>query len=272
MDRQPEGPGPALAPLVDTHCHLADPAFDSDRGDVLTRARAAGVAHVIVIADSVETTERCLTLAHAHGLSATAGVHPHHASTWSADAAARLADALAHPAVVAVGETGLDYHYDHSPRLAQRRAFEAQLCLAAEHRRPVVVHGREADPDLARLVREWGPTVPALVLHSFSSGPTVFEAGVEVGAYFSFSGMITFRNWPHANRVAECPAERLLLETDAPYLAPVPMRGRRNEPAFVRYVATRTAEIRGDAPETIAGLTTMNATRCFGTRIGLATL
>jgi TatD DNase family protein len=252
---------------VDTHCHLADSAFDADRGDVLARARAAGVAHVVIIADSIETTVRCRDLAEAHGLSATAGVHPHHASTWSADAAARVADALAHPAVVAVGETGLDYHYDHSPRPAQRQAFEAQLRLAADHRRPGVVHGREADADLAQLMREWGRAVPALVLHSFSSGPAVFEAGVEVGAYFSFSGMITFRNWAHADRVAGCPGERLLLETDAPHLAPAPMRGRRNEPAFVQYVARRTAEIRGDWPETIARLTTMNAARCFGSRI-----
>ena len=265
MDRPLDAP--AAGPLVDTHCHLADAAFDPDRDEVLARAAAAGVGHVVLIADTVESTGACRRLAAAHGLSTTAGVHPHAASTWSADAAARVAEALEDPAVVAVGETGLDYHYDHSPRPAQRAAFEAQLRLAADHRRPVVVHAREADADLAALLAAWGRAVPALVLHSFSSGPAVFEAGVEVAAYFSFSGMITFRNWTYGDRVAGCPADRLLLETDAPYLAPVPFRGRRNEPAYVRYVARRAAELRGETPEAVARLTTANAARCFGPRV-----
>jgi TatD DNase family protein len=271
MDRPPDAPAPAVGPLVDTHCHLADTAFDPDRAAVLARAAAAGVEHVVLIADSVDTTDTCRHLAATHGLSATAGVHPHAATTWSAEAAARVADALNDPAVVAVGETGLDYHYDHSPRPAQRHAFEAQLRLAADHRRAVVVHAREADADLAPLVTDWGRAVPALVLHSFSSGPAVFEAGLEVGAYFSFSGMITFRNWAHGDRVAACPSDRLLLETDAPYLAPVPLRGRRNEPAFVQYVARRAAVLRGESPETIARLTTTNAARCFGPRVRVPT-
>jgi TatD DNase family protein len=268
MDRPPDAPAPAVGPLVDTHCHLADPAFDPDRGDVLARARAAGVTHVVVIADSLEATDACRRLASAHhALSATAGVHPHAATTWSPESAARVAEAIADPVVVAVGETGLDYHYDHSPRPVQRQAFEAQLRLAADHLRPVVVHAREADEDLAPLVAEWGREVPALVLHSFSSGPAVFEAGLQVGAYFSFSGMTTFRNWAHADHVTGCPGDRLLLETDAPYLAPVPMRGRRNEPAFVQYVARRVAELRGEAPESLARLTSVNAARCFGPRV-----
>ncbi|OGU08393.1 MAG: hypothetical protein A2W29_05890, partial [Gemmatimonadetes bacterium RBG_16_66_8] len=171
------------------------------------------------------------------------------------------------PAVVAIGETGLDYHYDYSPRSAQRQAFEAQLRLAADHRRPIVIHGRDADADLAAVLGEWGRAVPALVLHSFSSGTAVFEAGMEVGAYFSFSGMITFRSWAHGDHVAACPAERLLLETDAPYLTPVPFRGRRNEPANVRYVAARAAELRGETPDAVAHQTTINTVRCFGPRL-----
>jgi len=251
--------------LIDTHCHLGDPAFDPDRDAVLERARGAGVGHVVVVGTTVEDSERVLSLARARpGLSATAGVHPHEAKTWSPAAAARLKALLALPEVVAVGETGLDYHYDHSPRDAQRRAFEAQLALGAELGKPVVVHAREADEDLAALVREWGERVPALVLHSFSAGPSVFDAGLQVGAYFSFSGMVTFRSWKQTDCVSACPADRLLVETDAPYLAPVPHRGRRNEPAFVREVAQALAGARGEPYDAVVRQTTANARRVFG--------
>lgn len=253
--------------LVDTHCHLGDAAFDEDRSEVLARARAAGVRHVIVVADSVEATAQARALAAAHGLSATAGVHPHQASSWSPEARDAVAAALSDPAVVAVGETGLDYHYDHSPRAAQRAAFEDQLALAAAHGKPVVVHAREADDDLAAILRAVGPNGPVVILHSFSAGPAVFEAGLEAGAYFSFSGMITFRNWRREDLVEACPADRLLVETDAPYLAPAPHRGSRNEPALVRRVAERLADLRGVTTADIEQLTTDNAARCFGIRV-----
>lgn len=253
--------------LVDTHCHLADAAFDPDREEVLRRAGAAGVGHVIAIADSLETTSRTIELAHAFDLSATAGVHPHVASTWSPDTAARVEAALTDPAVVAVGETGLDYHYDHSPRPDQRRAFEAQLALAARAGKPVVVHAREADEDVAQLLSAFAASLPAVVLHSFSSGSRVFEAALGIGAYLSFSGMVTFRSWRLAGCVRDCPPDRLLVETDAPYLAPVPHRGRRNEPAFTVEVAAKVAELRGEPFETVAARSTQNAVRCFGSRI-----
>ena len=253
--------------LVDTHCHLADAAFEPDRPDVLRRAGAAGVGHVIVIADSLETTQRAIALAHEFDLSATAGVHPHVASTWNGDAAARLEAALADPAVVAVGETGLDYHYDHSPRADQRRAFEGQLALAARLGKPVVVHAREADDDIAQALAAFGSSLPAVVLHSFSSGSQVFEAALGIGAYVSFSGMVTFRNWRLGDCVAECPGDRILVETDAPYLAPVPHRGRRNEPAFVADIAARVAQLRGETLEAFAARSTENTVRCFGGRI-----
>jgi TatD DNase family protein len=253
--------------LVDTHCHLGDAAFDPDRADVVRRARAAGVRHVVVVADSLETTTRAAELAQALGFSATAGVHPHVASTWDGDAAARVEAAAADPSVVAVGETGLDYHYDHSTRAQQRRAFESQLALAARLRKPVVVHARDADPDVADMIAALGRDVPAVVLHSFSSGPTVFEAGMRVGAYFSFSGMVTFRNWRHHGYVTDCPQDRVLVETDAPYLAPVPHRGKRNEPAFTLEVAARVAALRGETLATLMAHTTENAVRCFGSRI-----
>src|SRR5438034_1241022 len=206
--------------LVDTHCHLGDQAFDEDRDAVLERARAAGVGHVVVIGESVAGSERAVALARAiPGLSATAGVHPHDAKSWSGESETQVRALLAAPEVVAVGETGLDYHYDHSPRDAQRRAFEAQLTLAREARKPVVVHAREADVDVAAMLR--GADTP-VVLHSFSSGPGVFEAGMAIAAYFSFSGMITFKNWTMTDRLTACPPDRPLRRTDGPRLPPVP--------------------------------------------------
>src|SRR3989449_5021440 len=193
--------------LVDSHCHLGDAAFAADLDAVLARARAAGVAHVVVVAGSLAESERAAALARTRaGLSATAGIHPHEARHWSADTASRLRDLLALPEVVAVGGAGLDYHYDHSPREAQRRAFAAQLALAAEVGKPVVVHARAADDDVASALA--GARAP-VVLHSFSSGPKVFEAGMAIGAYFSFSGMITFKNWDPAVPLTAYPPNRL---------------------------------------------------------------
>jgi TatD DNase family protein len=254
--------------LVDAHCHLGDRAFDEDRDAALDRARAAGIGHVVVIGESLDGSTRAAALAaDVAGLSATAGVHPHVASTWGPGVEREIRALVARPAVVAVGETGLDYHYDHSPRPAQRAAFEAQLALAAETGKPVVVHAREADADVAALVREWGPRVRALILHSFSAGTQVFDAGMEAGAYFSFSGMITFRGWTMADVLTAVPPDRLLVETDSPYLAPVPHRGRRNEPAFVRDVALALARARGVTLEQVTTLTTANAGRAFGARL-----
>lgn len=253
--------------LVDTHCHLGDAAFDPDRDAVVTRATRAGVGHVVVIAESVPSTDRARAIAQAHGLSATAGVHPHEASSWNPATASRIREALDAPVVVAVGETGLDYHYDHAPRPAQRAAFDAQLRLAVDRGLPVVVHAREADDDLAAALRALGPAAPAIILHSFSSGHAAYDAGRSVDAYFGWSGMVTFRNWSLDAQLRECPADRILLETDAPYLAPVPHRGTRNEPAHVRHVAARVAAVRGVPLETLADLTTANAGRCFGARV-----
>jgi TatD DNase family protein len=251
--------------LIDAHCHLGDRAFDPDRDAVLERARRAGVGHVVVVGGSVDESERAADIARARpGLSATAGVHPHEARAWSSEAGARLKALLALPEVVAVGETGLDYHYDHSPRGAQRSAFEAQLALAAELGKPVVVHAREADDDMAAMLAGARVTV---VLHSFSSGPQVFAAGMAIDAYFSFSGMITFKNWAHPISLTAYPPNRLLVETDAPYLAPVPHRGERNEPAYARAVAEALARARGESLEALGQRTTDNARSVFGARL-----
>jgi len=254
--------------LVDAHCHLGDAAFDGDRPAVLARAAAAGVGHVVVIGESLAGSTRAAALAREHaGLSATAGVHPHEAAAWDAAAPRQLRELLQAPELVAVGETGLDYHYDHAPRGLQRAAFEGQLALAADLKKPVVIHAREADDDMAALLRDWGGRVPALVLHSFAGSRALFTAGMEVGAYFSFSGMITFKNWRPEVAVSQCPEDRLLVETDAPYLAPVPHRGHRNEPAFVPGIVSALARQRGMSPDTLARYTFENASRVFGRRL-----
>jgi len=222
----------------------------------------------VAIGESLAGSERALALARGRpGLSATAGVHPHEAREWSPGTAARVRELLAATEVVAVGETGLDYHYMHSPRDTQRAAFEAQLALGVELGKPVVVHNRDSDADMAAILRNFDQHRPVLVLHSFSSGDEVWDAGLAVNAYFSFSGMITFKNWTRADRLAVCPSDRLLLETDSPYLAPVPHRGKRNEPGFVRAVAERAATLRGESLELLMQRTTDNARACFGARI-----
>lgn len=254
--------------LVDTHCHLGDAAFDGDRPAVLARAATAGVEHVVVIGETLAGSARAAALARSRpGLSATAGVHPHEARTWDATAPGRLRALLGAPELVAVGETGLDYHYDHSPRAAQRAAFEAQLALAQDLGKPVVIHARDADDDMAAVLRNWSGRVPAVVLHSFAGSRALFTAGMDVDAYFSFSGMLTFKNWRPEVPAAACPPDRLLVETDAPYLAPVPHRGRRNEPAYVPDIVTVLARQRDMSPDELARQTSDNARRVFGPRI-----
>jgi TatD DNase family protein len=249
--------------LIDTHCHLADPAYDADRDAVLIRAAEVGVTSVVVIGETPETAARAAELAESYpGLAATAGLHPHEARRWTPAIADWLAGALARPRVVAAGEMGLDYHYDHSPRAVQRDAFDAQLALAAGAGKPAVIHAREADDDVAAALRAH-PRVVA-ILHSFSSGISLLRAGVDLGHYVSFSGMVTFRSWRQDDAIRATPLDRLLLETDGPYLAPVPHRGRRNEPGYVRLVAERIAGVLGvDLAEVIAR-TGANARRVFG--------
>jgi TatD DNase family protein len=256
--------------LVDAHCHLGDTAFDADRAAVLARARAAGVGHIVVIGESLAAAERAVGLARSiPGLSATAGVHPHDARTWNDASERALRALLARPEIVAVGETGLDYHYDHSPREDQRRAFDAQLAIAAELELPVVIHARAADSDLAAMLRTWGPRVTGLILHSFSGGAELMDAGRSVGAYFSFSGMITFKSWHWLKPPGDeaWPADRLLVETDAPYLSPVPFRGQRNEPARVREIALELARVRGESITACEDQLAANARRVFGPRL-----
>jgi TatD DNase family protein len=249
--------------LIDTHCHLTDSAYDADRDSVLDRAWTAGLAAVVVIGESRTAAERALDLAAREPrLAATAGLHPHEASAWNSEYAAWMTSTLSDERVVAAGEMGLDYHYDHSPRPAQRAAFEEQLELAAKTGKPAVIHARDADEDMIAVLRAH-PRVTA-ILHSFSSGLGLLRAGVALGHYVSFSGMVTFRNWTLDDAIRETPLDRTLIETDGPYLAPVPHRGARNEPAFVRHVAERIAQVRGLTLDALVAATGANAARVFG--------
>jgi TatD DNase family protein len=248
--------------LIDTHCHLADSAYAPDLSQVLERAWAAGVARIVVIGESRERAEAALAMAGAEPrLAATAGVHPHDAHGWSGDSEQWLRELLQDPRIVAVGETGLDFHYDHSPRSLQHRAFEAQLALAAEAKKPAIIHAREADEDVAAILAAH-PDVP-VILHSFSSGMALLRAGLVLRHYVSFSGMVTFKNWRLDDAILETPIDRLLLETDGPYLAPIPHRGKRNEPGFVRHVAERIAQVREMPVDDLIQVTGENARRVF---------
>ncbi len=252
--------------LVDTHCHLGDGAYDPDRAEVVTRARQAGLGHIVVIGESAGAADRALELAEADPfLSATAGIPPHVASTWTTGTADWLAQRLRHRRVVAAGEMGLDYHYDHSPRDAQRRVFDLQLAAAAAAGKPAVVHAREADDDGAAALRNHPST--RAILHSFSSGLPLLQTALGLGHYVSFSGMVTFRTWTLDDAIRTAPLDRILIETDGPYLAPVPHRGQRNEPAFVSAVAARIAAVREAPLSSIIAATGANASRVFGIRL-----
>ncbi|MES2306409.1 MAG: TatD family hydrolase [Gemmatimonadota bacterium] len=251
--------------LIDTHCHLADPAFAPDRDEVLERMRAAGVGRALVVESVLSQLDATLEwIAGEPNLALATGCHPHDASRWDGALADRLRAIWRHPSVAAAGEMGLDYHYDHAPRDVQRRVFSEQLALAVECGLPAVIHARQADADVVAILRE--QPAATVVLHSFSSGSELREAGLESGWYLSFSGMVTFKSWTDLAAIERVAADRILIETDAPYLAPVPHRGKRNEPGFVVEVCRRLAEIRGEATTELAATTTANAERVFFTR------
>ena len=250
--------------LIDAHAHLADERVLPEVEGVVERARAAGLAGIVSIATDADDARASLGLAERFAdVWSTAGIHPHAASTASDEAFAVVRELIAHPKVVALGETGLDYHYDFSPRNVQREAFARHLELARETGLPVVVHAREADDDLIALLREAGRGTVG-VLHSFSSGRALLEEALAIGWYASFSGMITFKKFDAQDFVRMVPADRIMVETDTPYLAPVPHRGKTNEPAFVVHTARRAAEIRGEDPDAFAARTLENTRRFYG--------
>ncbi|UCC73659.1 MAG: TatD family hydrolase [Gemmatimonadota bacterium] len=252
--------------LFDSHAHLTDESFAPELGDVLARAAERGVDAVVSIASELDDARAAIELARTTSrprVWATAGIHPHHAERCTPETLAELEQLARSDLVVAVGETGLDFHYENAPRRRQIEAFRAQLGVAERLDLPVVVHSRAADDETAALIREYADRVVG-VLHCFSGGAELLKAGLEGGWYVSFSGLVTFKNFRDLESVQQVPGDRLLVETDSPYLAPVPLRGRRNEPAFVEHTLRRLAEIRGEDPGGIAEATFENARRFYG--------
>jgi len=251
--------------FADSHVHLGSEQFRDDVETVIARAREAGARAIVCIGESPAMAERAAAIAAAHpGLVAfTAGLHPHEASAWSEDTGHAIREWMTRGAV-AVGECGLDYHYDYSPRDQQRRAFLAQLEIAREFDRPVVVHTREAEDDTAAIVTEAGAAGIRGVLHCFTGSRALADVALAAGWSLSFSGVVTFRSFTDDALLRAVPADRFLVESDAPYLAPVPMRGKRNEPAWVAHTVARVAAARGLPAERVGALALENARRFFG--------
>ena len=249
--------------LFDTHCHLTDPAFREDLEAVLGRAREAGVVGLVCIASHPDETPDALArVADGRGAWTTVGVHPHEAGSAGDEDFARIGELAAEARVVAVGECGLDFHYDNAPRDAQREVFERQVEIAAATGLPLVVHSRDADREMTSVLRGLPPRTLG-VLHCFTGGAEVLETALSAGWYVSVGGIVTFRRFEGAAWLREVPRDRLMLETDSPYLAPVPHRGGRNEPALVAHVAEAVARHREEPVERVAEYTTENARRFY---------
>lgn len=251
--------------MIDSHAHLDFPQFDDDREAVIERAREVGLAAILNVGADLASSRAAVALVEQYDfVYAAVGVHPHDAKTVTPAVLDELRVLAHHPKVVAVGEIGLDYYRDLSPRPVQRQVFADQLALATELALPVVIHDREAHDDVLAVLRGWQGTG---VIHSYSAGLERLEEVMALGFFASISGPVTFRRAHRLRAVAAAvPLERLLVETDCPYLTPVPYRGRRNEPAYVRYVAEAVAQARGMAEEELARATADNARRLFGLR------
>ena len=252
--------------LVDSHCHLDFPDFGDDLDGVLARAAEAGVGTVQTICTRVTQFDSVRALAENNKrIWCSVGIHPHHVAEEPEVTADHLVRMAEHPKVIGIGETGLDFHYDNSPRPQQEASFRQHIAAARETGLPLIVHTRSADEDTCRILREEaGRGAFPGVIHCFSAGRNVAETALEIGFHVSFSGILTFKKAEEVRAVArDVPADRLLVETDAPYLAPVPHRGRRNEPAHVIHTAARLADIKGLAEAELARVTTDNFFRLF---------
>ena len=252
--------------LIDSHCHLDSAEFDPDRGEVIERALAAGVEQMVAIGtgNGPPDLEAGMRLADKHpALYATVGIHPHDAAKASPADLRRLETLLAHPKVIAIGEIGLDYHYDFSPRETQKAVFIEQMTIAASAHKPIVIHTREAwDDTIALIEQHWAPHSIPGIMHCFSGGPDQAQQAIRLGFYLSFGGIVTFPKAANVQDAASAaPSDRILVETDAPYLAPVPKRGKRNEPALMVHTAQKLAELRGVSYQEICLTTSVNFRR-----------
>lgn len=252
--------------LIDTHCHLDFPDFDPERDQIIARAHQAGVAQMITISTRVKKFDTIRQIAEANPtVFCSVGTHPHNADEELDVTVEDLVALSAHPKVVAIGEAGLDYFYDNAPRDAQQTGLRRHIAAARETGLPLVIHSRSADEDMAAiLTEETGKGAFPFLLHCFSSGPDLARIGVELGGYVSFSGILTFPKSEDLRQIAKTvPLDRMLVETDAPYLAPKPYRGKRNEPSYVVQTAAVLAETLGLTLEEASNLTTENAFRVF---------
>lgn len=252
--------------LIDSHCHLDFPELAADRAGVLARAKASGVAQMITISTHVSRFEQIAAIAEAHDdVFCTVGNHPHEAHREPEVSAERLAELASHPKCVGIGETGLDYHYDRAPRDVAQRVFRAHIAAARVTGLPLVIHSRDADADMAAILKEeMGKGAFKALLHCFTSTRALAETALELGLYISISGVLTFKNSQELRDIArDVPLDRLLVETDAPFLAPVPHRGKRCEPAYVADTARLLAEIKGVEFSQLAQETRGNTLRLF---------
>lgn len=250
--------------LIDTHAHLNDSKFESDIDEVVARANAAGVGRIIVCGYDLESSRAAIELANRFDcVFATVGVHPHDAKHYNSDTEAAIAELSHAEKVLAIGEIGLDFHYDFSPRARQMAAFEAQIELAHTLGLPIVVHSRESDDEALEVLRESARNIIGCVFHCFSGDEDFARRVLDMGFYIGVDGPVTYKASEKLRRVIElCPMERLLVETDCPYLTPIPHRGKRNEPAYVRLVAEEVARVKGLTIEEVAEATSRNA-RCL---------
>ncbi len=253
------------AELFDSHCHVNEERFDEDRNSVLERMLSEGVTRYAVIGSDIPTSRACVSYAGVHdGCWAAVGVHPHEASGWRSECIEELSALCRDPKVRAIGEIGLDYHYDYSPRDVQKKVAAVQIELAWILNKPIVWHIREAHGDALQLMLDQRSRLTGGIIHCFSGSPEIAAEYLKLGYYISFAGPVTFIKAPKLVEAARLvPMDRLLIETDSPYLAPEPMRGRRNEPANVRYVCQKLAEIRGVSFQEMAAATTTNAMRVY---------
>lgn len=252
--------------LVDSHCHLDFPELGDELDAVLARAREAGVELMVTISTRVAQFDKLKAIVEAHdNVFCSIGTHPHNAAEEPDVTVEELVEIARHPKVVAIGEAGLDYHYDNSPRDVQKKVFRTHIAAARETGLPLVIHAREADADVARILEEETKAGAfPFVLHCFTSGPDLAHCGLALGGYLSFSGVLTFKSANALRDIAlAIPYDRVLVETDAPYLAPEPFRGRTNEPSFVVYTAARLANVRGVSDAEMARFTTDNFFRLF---------
>jgi TatD DNase family protein len=252
--------------LVDSHCHLDFPDFKDDLEGVVARAKAAGVGHFVTISTRVRQQPELVAIAERFPeVYCSVGTHPHNAHEELEIGAAELVERTRHPKVVAIGEAGLDYHYDNSPRDAQEQGFRAHIAAARETGLPLVIHAREADDDVARILRdETSKGAFPAVLHCFTAGRDLAMTAIRLGLYISFTGILTFKRSDDLRAIAaELPADRILVETDSPYLAPGKYRGKRCEPAYVVETAKVLADVRKVTPDEIASQTTDNFFRLF---------